>query len=207
MNPYNAKGRATRGAVCLASERFKPFGTVRCSNPPFFRCQLARDLGCILDVDDDVVAWCCRPHGMDAALDEIEWQGPPPDFMVTYPNGKELYLHAVEDVGDPEVTEAAACRKLWHRFVKATDIRVGYRLQNARDLLRYAAYQTPLGDRIRLLAALEHEGSATVAECLSIFREVSPIAGLSSLILNRVVTVDLDAELIAPHTPVRVFGI
>ncbi|ASW06409.1 hypothetical protein CKA34_11265 [Rhizobium sp. 11515TR] len=126
--------------------------------------------------------------------------------MVTYANGRDVYLHVVEDEGDPEVTEAAACRQLWHRFVNFAEIRLHpHRLQNARDLLRYAKYHTPLGDRIRLLAALEQEGSATVAECLSVFREISPMAGLSSLILNRFVTVDLDAELISPHTVVRVF--
>lgn len=100
----------------------------------------------MLDVDDDVVAWCCRPYGMDDILLEIGWTGPPPDFLVTYANGRNLYLQVTEDEGDPEVTEAAACRQLWHRFARATDIRAGFRLQNARDLLRYANYQTPLGD-------------------------------------------------------------
>lgn len=206
MNPFIARGRSASDAVHETPVRFRPFGTIRCASPSFFGSQLARDLGCLLDVDDDVVAWCCRPHGMDDVLIEIGWKGPPPDFMVTYPNGCDIYLHAVEGEGDPEVTGAAACRQLWHRFVKSTEIRAGYRLQNATDLLRYANYQAPLGDRIRLLAALEQEGTATVAECLMVFREVSPMAGLSSLILNRFVTVDLDAELIAPHTPVRIFG-
>ncbi|ANL10320.1 MULTISPECIES: hypothetical protein [unclassified Rhizobium] len=63
----------------------------------------------------------------------------------------------------------------------------------------------PLGDRIRILAALEQEGCATVSECMSTFREINPMAGLSSLILHRFVAVDLDAELIAPHTSVRIF--
>jgi hypothetical protein len=197
MNPSRAEGRPTRDAARTDGERFRPFGTVRCSNPSYFRNQLTRDLGCLLDVDDDVAGWCCRPFGMDLALRDIEWEGRPPDFMATYSNGREVYLH---------VTEAAACRQLWHRFVGEGEIRAaGHRLQNAKDLLRYANYQTPLGDRLRLLAALEQEGSATVAECLSVFREVAPVAGLSSLILNRFVAVDLDAGLLSPHTVVRVF--
>ncbi|WP_261336597.1 hypothetical protein [Rhizobium leguminosarum] len=207
MNPSNAEGHSTRDAVRTAGGRFRPFGTVRCSNPSYFRSQLSRDLGCLLDVDDDVVAWSCRPYGMEAALRDIEWEGPPPDFMATYSNGREVYIHVAEDRVDPEVTEAAACRQLWHRFVQASEINAAsHRLQNARDLLRYANYRTPLGDRIRLLAALEQEGSASVAECLSVFREIAPMAGLSSLILNRFVAVDLDAGLISPDTVVRAFG-
>ncbi|MBB4274113.1 hypothetical protein [Rhizobium mongolense] len=206
MNPSLKRGRSASDAVHETHRRFRPYGTVRCSNPSYFRSQLARDLGCLLDVDDDVVAWCCRPYRLDDVLIEIGWKGPPPDFMATYVDGRDVYLHAVEGEGDPEVTEAAACCRMWHRFATPTEIRAGHRLHNAQDLLRYANYQAPLGDRIRLLAALEQEGTATVAECLTIFREVAPMAGLSSLILNRFVTVDLDAELIAPHTTVRIFG-
>jgi hypothetical protein len=205
MNPSSSSGRPAADAAYEMQSLFRPFGTVRCSNPPSFRNQLARDLGCLLDVDEDVVAWCCRPYGLDEILRSIRWQGPPPDFMVSYANGRDLYLHVVKDEGDPEVTEAAACRQIWHRYADAAEIRsCSHRLQNAKDLLRYARYEAPLGDRIRLLAALEQEGSATVAECLSAFREVSPMAGLSSLILNRFVAVDLDAELISPRTVVRV---
>lgn len=206
MNPCKARGRSTSNADRETTDRFRPFGTMRCSNPSYFRSQLARDLGCLLDVDDDVVAWCCRPYGMDDILLEIGWNGPPPDFLVTYTNGRDLYVHVTEEEGDPEVTEAAACRRLRHHFATAKDIRAGCRLQNAKDLLRYANYRAPLGDRIRLLAALEQEGSATIAECLSAFREIAPMAGLSSLILNRYVAIDLDAEPIAPHTIVRTYG-
>lgn len=203
MSPLNVEGRMASNDVRNSPARFRPYGEIRCSSPSYYRSQLARDLGCLLDVDDKVVAWCCRPYGMDDVLLDIGWKGPPPDFLATYSDGREEFLHAVEGAGDPEITEAAACRRMRHRFVTMFEIRQGYRLQNAKDLLRYSSYQTPLGDRIRLLAALEQEGSATVAECLPIFREVSPVAGLSSLVLHRWVTVDLDAEPIAPHTVVK----
>ena len=205
MSPLTAGGPSAPNADRNVSERFRPFGTIRCSNPSYYRNQLARDLGCLLDVDDDVVAWCCRPYGLDDVLIGIGWNGPPPDFMATYRDGREVFLHAVDHKGDPGVTEAAACHRMWHRFVTAADIRAGYRLQNSKDLLRYANFLCPLGDRIRLLAALEQEGSASLAECLGLFREISPMAGLSTLILRRFVTIDLDAELIAPHTEVRVY--
>lgn len=45
----------------------------------------------------------------------------------------------------------------------------------------------PLGDRVRLLAALDEDGSIPVAECLGAFRETRSMAGLSSLILHRFV--------------------
>ena len=40
---------------------FHPRGTVRCRGVPLFRNQAARDLGCLLDVDPDVVSWMCLP--------------------------------------------------------------------------------------------------------------------------------------------------
>lgn len=205
MNPSGEQGRQTLDVAHVPSGRFRPYGTIRCSNSPYFRTQLARDLGCLLDVDDDVVAWCCRPYGMDEILRDIDRTGAPPDFMATYRDGRDVYFHVVEGEVDSEVTEAAACHRISHRFVSASEIRSGHRLHNCKDLLRYARYRTPLGDRIRILAALEQEGSASVADCMGLFSEINPMAGLSSLILHRFVTVDLDAELIAPHTEVRIF--
>ncbi|WP_210388408.1 hypothetical protein [Mesorhizobium caraganae] len=71
------------------------------------------------------------------------------------------------------------------------------------DLLRYARWHCPLGDRVRLLAALDEHGSLTVAECLAAFHETVPIAGLSSLVLRRFVEIDLDEARIGPETAVR----
>lgn len=34
---------------------FYPLGTVRCDGPVLFRDQLARDIACLLDVDDDAL--------------------------------------------------------------------------------------------------------------------------------------------------------
>lgn len=205
MNPSDQTGHETLERFRASSERYRPFGTVRCSNPSYFRSQLARDVGCLLDVDDDVLGWCCRPYGMDDLMRERGWKGPPPDFMATCRDGQDVYISVAEENGDPELTEIAACGRLSHQYVSKTDIASGHRLQNAKDLLRYANYRCPLGDRMRIMAALEQEGPATVGECMAAFHEVNPMAGLSSLILHRFVTIDLDAELIAPHTVVKIF--
>ncbi|MEO3998902.1 hypothetical protein [Mesorhizobium sp. CAU 1732] len=180
--------------------RFEPLGTVRCAGTPLFRTQLARDLGCLLDVDPDVVSWKCLPVLLrDGAKTHV------PDFQVVRGNGT-CFLDAV-DPATPQcgdwIDEVAT--RVGNRRETALDaeIRSGARLVNARDLLRYARWRCPLGDRIRLLAALDENSSMTVAECLPAFRETPPIAGLSSLILHRFVEIDLDETRIGPETQVR----
>jgi hypothetical protein len=58
-------------------------------------------------------------------------------------------------------------------------------LKNARDLLRYGAYQTPLGEPVRILAILDDLGSMSFADAVPLFREIQPMAGLASPILCR----------------------
>ncbi|MGV1914282.1 hypothetical protein [Rhizobium sp. 22-785-1] len=205
MKPTDLAGHGMRTDGSEPVERFRPFGTVRCTNPPYFKSQLARDQGCLLDVDDDVVAWCCRPTGMNILLLQRGWRGEPPDFMATYTNGQEVYISVREERGDPQLTEIAACGRFTHVYVSRAQINSGYRLQNSKDLLRYARYRCPLGDRMRIMSALEHEGSVTVAGCLDAFREINPIGGLSSLVLHRFLSIELDVEPIAPTTTVRIF--
>lgn len=90
-----------------------------------------------------------------------------------------------------------------YRLLERDEIYGGFRLRNAKDLLRYAGTVTPLGDRLRLLAALDEHGSLPVAECLKAFQEVRPAAGIASLILHDYVEVDLDDAPIGPETAVR----
>mgnify|MGYP000391715977 FL=1 len=61
----------------------------------------------------------------------------------------------------------------------------------------------PLGDRLKLLAALEEHGTLTVAECLTAFSETRPIGGFASMVLNGFLVVDLEDGLIGPGTAVR----
>lgn len=179
------------------SNSFSPRGTVRCRGPAMFRTQAARDVACLLDVDDEVDAWSCLPASLGRGDKAYV-----PDFLV-----RRGDRHTLIDVGQgPErpwlATEAEAhgCDYETWPIPRVQD---GFRLANARDLLRYANWRCPLGDRIRLLAGLEEAGSLTVVECMAAFREATAIAGLASLVLNRFISVDLDAGLIGPGTTIR----
>jgi hypothetical protein len=90
-----------------------------------------------------------------------------------------------------------------YRLLSNEEVYDGFRLRNAKDLLRYGVWTVPLGDRIRLLAALEDVGSMPLQECLKAFMETKPVAGLSALILQGFVDVDLDEGPIGPATIVR----
>jgi len=176
---------------------FHPRGTVRCAGTPLFRSQLARDLGCLLDVDPEVEEWSCLPLVLRSG-----GRSHAPDFLVSGGQGTCL-LDAAETAPEPWVEEVARREGFRYGWKSADEIRAGARLANARDLLRYARWHCPLGDRVRLLAALDEHGSMTVAECMRAFREAPPIAGLSSLILHRFVEIDLDDSRIGPETQVR----
>ena len=75
--------------------------------------------------------------------------------------------------------------------------------RQAVRLLRYADYVVPLGDRLRLLAALDEHGSMPLAECLKAFRETNAVPGIAVLILHGYVEVELDDAPIGPETSVR----
>ena len=179
---------------------YRPRGTVRCAGKPAFRSQLARDLGCLLDLDGGVDRWSCLPAVLREGDDEHL-----PDFLAR--RGREHVL--IDAVAGPSdmphgwVQEAAADRGCLYEAWGAERIRNGYRLANAKDLLRYAGWDCPLGDRVRLLAGLDEAGSLAVAECLSAFRETRPIAGLAALVLRRFVSIELDEAPIGPETQVR----
>ncbi|MFK0209193.1 hypothetical protein [Agrobacterium sp. NPDC090283] len=183
-----------------SSKLFYPRGTVRCSADPMFRSRSARDLGCILDVDPNVVAWLCLPF-------EFETEAGPhvPDYLVDYEDGTRILLDAVEEKELPEIKEGAALAGFRYRGVTRDEVEGGFRLANSRDMLRYANSRTPLNDRIRLLSALEESGSLTVAECLSIFKEVQPMTGISWMFLHRLIVLDLDDAMIGPESVIRRF--
>jgi hypothetical protein len=182
------------------SQKFYPLGTVRCSGDVMFRSQLARDLGCLLDVEDRVVAWMCLPVEV-ATSSGVHV----PDFMVDYGDGRRIFLDACDEVGDVVISDAAACSRIHHRFVPRSEIDAGFRLANAKDILRYANFRTPLNDRMRLLAALEEAGSLSIGECMPLFREVQPMTGLSWMLLQRLIAVDLDEQMLGPETALRRF--
>lgn len=177
---------------------FYPRQTVRCSGPPAFRSQLARDIACLLDVDDSVTSWSCLGEGF-----RHDGEAYFPD-LVAEREGCRTVIQANEQSQEVPAWLADAARLAGYEFqVLTRDDLPAIRLRNAKDLVRYAGYEVALDDRIRLLAALEENGNLTVSDCLSAFRNVPPIAGLASLALARIVTIDLDEKLIGPETVVR----
>ncbi len=198
-HPHFESPAALYAAYELASTKlYYPRGTVRCSADPMFRTRFARDLGCLLDVDPDVVAWLCLPTEFETAL------GPHvPDFLVDYEGGVRMYIDAVDETEIPEIAEGAALAGLRYRAVPRREVEEGFRLANARDMLRYARCRTPLNDRLRMLSALEEAGSLTIADCFQVFRETQPLTGISWMYLHRLISMDIDEAMIGPDTVVR----
>jgi hypothetical protein len=187
----------SRGAIQV----FPPIPTIKCDGPKLFRSQIARDLACLLDVNPAVVSWICLPRALDVADTQHV-----PDFEASNVGGGRWYLDAPDRTAevDANALASAATRDGFrYRLVESEELYTGPRLRNAKDLLRYADHNTPLGDRIRLLAVLDEEGALTMAEALQVFQETKGVAGLASMILRQMVEVDLDEELLGPRTVVR----
>lgn len=176
---------------------FYPLSTVRCVGPVLFRDQLARDIACLLDVDDDIVSWSCR----SLVLSQGE-QTYKPDFLVRRADISFVVDGVREDGAPGWVRSKVGEAGFPYEEVSASAL-PRIRLKNAKDLLRYARYEAALSDRIRLLATLDECSSLTVAEVLLVFRETKPIAGLASMVLNRFIEMNLDEHLIGPETVVR----
>ena len=146
-----------------------------------------------------MVLWRCGP----GVLGKLEHA---PDFQVVYDDGRMALVDAYdrELLADLASYENAIRNcEIAYRRLSREEVHGGFRLKNAKDLLRYGNYVVPLGDRIRLLGALDANGSMSIVECLSAFQEVKPVAGLASLILNRYLEVDLDDAPLGPETAVR----
>jgi hypothetical protein len=141
---------------------------------------------------------------MPSAIDQ---KGKPyiPDFLVFPEEGDHYYLDAPDRsrLGPASLRELPDVTNRQLLTMPEEQLRSGFRLGNAKDLMRYASHRTPLGDRLRLLGALDENGSLTVAECLSAFQETKPVPGLASLILHAYVEVDLDERPLGPETIVR----
>lgn len=180
---------------------FHPVATVKCDRAPVYRSQVARDVACLFDVDAAVTAWRGMPYNLGSEDQPIV-----PDFLVTKTDGSTTIVDAPDRTPsvDISVMEVEAQRQgARYRLLSHEDVYDGFRLRNAKDLLRYGVWTVPLGDRIRLLAALEDVGSMPLQECLKAFLETRPVAGLSALILQGFVDVDLDEGPIGPTTIVR----
>lgn len=179
---------------------FYPLATIKCAGTPVFWTQSARDFACLLDLDSDVLQWSCDgvelSFGNDAHMT---------DFLVTSVEGRSFYVDVARTLpAPPDWIELAAGRAgHGYRPVAMEEFQDSFRLANAKDLLRYGFYRCPLGDRIRILAALDEMGSLTMTEALSAFREGRPMGCLASLVLQGFLEVELDDALIGPDTVVR----
>lgn len=165
------------------------------------RSKVAYDLACILDLNPDVANWSCSPPPLVTERGEHV-----PDFRMQDTQGVWWLLDAPDRKARDslsELADAAEAKAHHYRQVKSTEIYDGFRLRNAKDLLRYAGYTVALGDRVRLLSALDEHGSLSFADCLQAVRETQPVAALASLILQGLVEVELDEVLIGPETMVR----
>ncbi len=198
----NAKAPAHLHVAKSASHRsFPPPATVKCDGPSVFRSQTARDVACLLDINPDVTSWVCMPMVL-----EVQGKRHVPDFAVYRSGGAPFLVDAPDQrhAIPPETIEAEAIARGWrYRMMDRTEVYGGFGLRNSRDLLKYGAHVAALGDRVRLLAALDEHGSLPFSECLSAFQEGPPVAGLASLILFGFLEVELYDAPIGPETLVR----
>jgi len=180
---------------------YPPFATLKCVGRPLYRSRDARDYACLLDLDPSVLSWRCVTH---AVTDDIGVRRYFVDFAVECNDGHLLVEVWTSSVADTQwITGVAECFGYRYKAVRMPELRKGARLQNVRDLLRYAGPDAPLGDRIRILAALDEMGTLTLAECLSAVREDRPMRAVASMILSGVLEADLDNTLLGPDTVVR----
>ncbi|PDT50147.1 hypothetical protein CO661_00315 [Sinorhizobium fredii] len=180
---------------------FHSIPTIKCEGLRVYRSQTARDVGCLLDVNPSVVSWRCQPVALRVGnYSHIA------DFLMSDDNGLSWLLDAPDRLGQAHqeaVTKSASDKGLKYRLLSRDEVYSGFRLRNAKDLLRYGGQHVSLGDRIRLLAALDEHGPLPFGECLKTILETKPVAGVAALILGGFIEVDLDEGPIGPETMVR----
>lgn len=190
--------RANRNSASIRT--FSPAATIKCGGAAVFRSQAARDAACLLDVNPSVILWQCMPVSLDC-----EGTVHVPDFGVVNNDGGRMLIDAPDralPIEAGRIETSAKQQGFRYRHLLADEVYDGPGLRNAKDLLRYGSCYLALGDRLKLLATLEEHGSLTIAECLTVFTETKPVAGLAQMILNGFVEVDLDTELLGPQTMV-----
>ena len=178
---------------------YYPLATIKCDVLPIFRSQAARDFACLLDVDPDVVRWrpFAEPLTYGTRVREV-------DFLVVTETATFIAeVSEEEPLSEPWVTECVSGLGHCYRPVGMIELSQGVRLQNAKDLMRYGYYRATLGDRVRLLAALDEMGTLTLAECLSAIREAKPMASMAAMALHGFIEIEMDGAPIGPETTVR----
>jgi len=181
-----------------------PFATLKCVGRPLYRSQEARDYACLLDLDTKVSAWRCVPQPIIYDSGARNPQRHYVDFAVeTKSEALLVDVCGTNAVNVTWIAKVAEKRGYRYQAVSFPELARCTRLQNARDLIRYAGYDAPLGDRIRILVALEEMGTMTLAECLSVVRESKAMATIATMILMGILEVGLDEALLGPDSVVR----
>lgn len=183
---------------------FPPRNVVRCTAYPVFRTQAARDVGVLLDLDPTVTSWSCLPLVLSHRNRRHV-----PDFAVTRATGQGLIdvIPTLRSHIPPEwASSAAQALGYGYETRREADLRGDVRLENARDLVQYAAYRASLGDRVRVLGLLEEYGSVPLSTCLQVVRNGHDAIGVvAALVLRRFIEMDLDEARIGPDTRVSAF--
>jgi hypothetical protein len=158
-----------------------------------FRTNEARSIGCLLDLDPEIMSWECLPLELTCGSHSHI-----PDFLVHSGSTSYLLDAAAPPKWAPQAAAAIGNAYLLNRY----DLRASaIRLSNARDLLRYASYSVSLSDRIRLLTILDEHGSLPLATCAEVIKNSSDAVGaIASMALQRFVAIEIDDELIGPDT-------
>ncbi|WP_457300147.1 hypothetical protein [Phyllobacterium sp. P5_D12] len=117
-----------------ARHSYSPRGTVRCVGVPLFRNPLARDCACLLDFDPDVLSWSCLPLEL---VDKRSFHFP--DFRIERSTGPALVdvFQSLDDASVGWIKERALEAGYQHEIFLGEQINSGFRLHNAKDLLRY----------------------------------------------------------------------
>ncbi|WP_312412439.1 hypothetical protein [Shinella sp.] len=191
-------GQSRQAETSSHSQIFYPLHTVYCIGMPKFRSQVARDAACLLDVDESVDSWSCQPKSFRNGT-EVHV----PDFIVDRNDGE---TYAVDVAGQRPIPSwiAPAVELEDFRYQLWTEDEFpSIRLRNARDLLRYARFETSLADRLILLTALKEAGSLRLSEAITMASGTKAVPIISSMILQRLITIDLDDQLIGPDSIIR----
>ncbi|MFC0243248.1 hypothetical protein [Rhodopseudomonas telluris] len=158
----------------------------------------------MLDVDPSVTSWTCLPLVLSHRIHHHV-----PDFLVTRPEGVSLLdAHPSLVKRPPPDWLGETAQAMGYKYEKReeAELRGSIRLENAHDLLQYAGYRASLGDRIRILALLEENGSLPLSSCLEAVRSGhDAIAVIASLALQRFIEIELDDARIGPSTMVSRF--
>jgi len=192
---------STRDAA--SNNIFGPRGTVRCRGTAAFRTRAARDAACLFDMDRTISGWICLP-----TIISRDGRRHIPDFAIERSSAVTL-VDVVPATGKPPPVWAAGAAKMsGHQYetMNEATFAEGYRLDNAREILRYATYAVSLGDRVGFLSFLDEHGPAPLATCASAFRNArDPVGAIASLALQRFIEIEIDEALIGPDTMVSRF--